>query len=149
MLWINHLLYIMLIFVFCCKESTSTYQQRKALLRTTSRKFHATCNPVLSIYLFMSFIYFFSFNNVRTRGHNFQLYLPECRLDARKFSFARRVYLRLHGTIYHLMLSTLSAWTHSSVNWLMFVFYANVCRILYSYFFVLFCFCFCRCKCDA
>jgi len=36
---------------------------------------------------------FFSFNNVRTRGHNFKLYLPECRLDVRKFSFARRVCL--------------------------------------------------------
>jgi len=36
---------------------------------------------------------FFSFNNVLTRGHNFKLYLPECRLDVRKFSFARRVCL--------------------------------------------------------
>jgi len=66
---------------------------------------------------------FFSFNYVRTRGHNFKLYLPECRLDARKLEFASR------GTIYHLMLSTLSAWTHSSVNWLMFVLYVNVCRL--------------------
>jgi len=40
------------------------------------------------------------------------------------------------GTIYHLMLSTLSAWTHSSVYWLMFVLYANVCRLLYSYLFL-------------
>ena len=36
---------------------------------------------------------FFSFNDVRTRGHNFKLYLPDCRLDVRKFSFARRVCL--------------------------------------------------------
>jgi len=36
---------------------------------------------------------FFSFNNVRTPEHNFKLYLAECRLDACKFSFARRVCL--------------------------------------------------------
>lgn len=36
---------------------------------------------------------FFSFNDVWTRGHNFKLYLPDCRLDVRKFSFARRVCL--------------------------------------------------------
>jgi len=27
----------------------------------------------------------------RTRGHNFKLYINDCRLDVRKFSFARRV----------------------------------------------------------
>ena len=36
---------------------------------------------------------FFSFHDVQTRGHNFKLYLPDCRLDVRKFSFARRVCL--------------------------------------------------------
>jgi len=41
-----------------------------------------------------------------------------------------------HGTLYHLMLSTLSALTRSSVNWLMFVSNANVCRLLYSYLFL-------------
>jgi len=35
---------------------------------------------------------FFSFTNCdRTRGHNFKIYIQNCRLDARKFSFARRV----------------------------------------------------------
>jgi len=34
-----------------------------------------------------------------------------------------------HGTIYHLMFSTLSAWTHSSVNWLMFILYTKVCKL--------------------
>jgi len=46
---------------------------------------------------------FFSFNNVRTRGHNFKLYLPECRLiDTRKFSFS-------HGTIVNLPFDVFNA----------------------------------------
>jgi len=45
--------------------------------------------------------YFFSFNNVRASGH-FKLYLPDFRLDALEaFAF--------HGTIYHMILSTLLA----------------------------------------
>ena len=35
---------------------------------------------------------FFSFTNCnRTRGHNLKLHIQNCRLDVRKFSFARRV----------------------------------------------------------
>jgi len=34
-------------------------------------------------------LFIFSFNYVRKRGHNFKLYLSECRFAARKFSFVR------------------------------------------------------------
>jgi len=51
------------------------------------------CYKIINSLVAMKCSDFFSFNNVRTREHNFKLYLPECRLDACKFSFARRVCL--------------------------------------------------------
>ena len=35
--------------------------------------------------------FFVSAASDRTRGHNYKLYIQNCRLDARKFCFARRV----------------------------------------------------------
>jgi len=49
--------------------------------------------------------------------------------DLTRVSLASLEEFASYGTIYHLMLSTLSAWNHSSINWLMFVLFANVCRI--------------------
>jgi len=49
------------------------------------------CYEIINGLVAMNCSDFFSFNNVRTRGHNFKL--PECRLDARKVSFARKVCL--------------------------------------------------------
>jgi len=65
---------------------------------------------------------FFSFNNVRTRGHNFKLYLPECRLDALKISFARRVCLTWNNLSFDVVNADS---LNSSVNWLMSVLHAN------------------------
>jgi len=46
---------------------------------------------------------FFSLNDVRTRGHNCKLYLPECKRVAHKFSFARRVYLTWKNLAYDVV----------------------------------------------
>jgi len=51
------------------------------------------CYKIINDLVAMNCSDFFAFNNVRTRGHNFKLCLPECRVDVRKFSFARRVCL--------------------------------------------------------
>jgi len=64
---------------------------------------------------------FFSFNNFRTRGHNLSCTCQNA--DLTRVSLALLEEFASQGTIYHLMLSTLSVWTHSSVNWLMFVLY--------------------------
>jgi len=51
-----------------------------------------------------------SFNNVRTRGHDFKLYSPECILDAtRVISLVLLEEFAIHATIYHQMSSTLLA----------------------------------------
>ena len=50
------------------------------------------CYTIIKGSVAIDYSEFFSFNDCdRTRVHNLKLYIQNCRLDARKFSFARRV----------------------------------------------------------
>jgi len=86
-----------------------------------------TCYKIINGIVAMNCSDFFSFNNIRTR----EIILNDTCQNADKTcrSLASLEEFASHGTTFHLMLSSLSASTHSSVNWLMFVLYANVCRL--------------------
>jgi len=81
-----------------------------------------TCYKIINGLVAMHCSDDFSFNNVRTREHNFKLYSPQCRLYARKFSFARRVCL----TWNNLRLDVVNAVSLNSFKRKM----ANVCFII-------------------
>jgi len=75
------------------------------------------CYTIINSLVAMNCSDFFSFNDVQTRGHNFKLYLPKCRLGARKLSFARRVFLTWNNLLFDVVnVVSLNSFKHKLAN---------------------------------